>query len=55
MNTEMKNTIVSTDAIAQYDGCAKQLLGQKIIIAHILTKTVEEFKAGGIQKMWLGS
>ena len=43
MNTEMKNTIVSTDAIAQYDGCAKQLLGQKIIIAHILTKTVEEF------------
>lgn len=43
MNTELKNSISATDKEAQYDECAKRLLGQKIILAHILAKTVPEF------------
>ena len=43
MNTEMKNTILTTDKDAQYDESAKRLLGQKSILAHILVKTVDEF------------
>ena len=43
MNTEMKNTILTTDKDAQYDESAKRLLGQKNILAHILVKTVDEF------------
>lgn len=44
MNTEVKNAIKATDRDAQYDDSAKRLLGQKIILAHILVKTVDEFK-----------
>ncbi len=44
MNTEVKNAIKATDRDAQYDESAKRLLGQKIILAHILVKTVKEFK-----------
>lgn len=44
MNTEVKNAIKATDREAQYDDSAKRLLGQKIILAHILVKTVDEFK-----------
>ncbi|MCM1427420.1 MAG: Rpn family recombination-promoting nuclease/putative transposase [Eubacterium sp.] len=44
MNTELKNTVKATDKKAQYDESAKRLLGQKNILAHILVKTVEEFK-----------
>ncbi len=44
MNTEVKNAIKAADREAQYDDCAKRLLGQKIILAHILAKTVDEFK-----------
>lgn len=43
MNTEIKNTILTTDKDAQYDESAKRLLGQKGILAHILVKTVDEF------------
>ena len=43
MNTELKNTVASTDKDAQYDVSAKRLLGQKHILAHILVKTVKEF------------
>lgn len=44
MNQEIKNTIeTTTDMGAQYDACAKRILGQKIILAHILVKTVDEF------------
>lgn len=38
MNTEVKNAIKATDRDAQYDESAKRLLGQKIILAHILPK-----------------
>lgn len=43
MNTELKNSIAATDKEAQYDESAKRLLSQKIILAHILAKTVPEF------------
>ncbi len=44
MNTELKNTVLATDLKAQYDEYAKKLLGHKIILAHILVKSVEEFQ-----------
>lgn len=44
MSTEFKNAIRATMQEAQYDSSAKRLLGQKIILAHILVKTVNEFK-----------
>ena len=44
MNTELKNTVLSTDIKAQYDECAKKLLGHKIVLANILVKSVEEFQ-----------
>lgn len=44
MDTEAKNAVITTDKKAQYDASAKRLLGQKIILAHILVKTVDEFK-----------
>ena len=44
MNTAIANTITSADSKAQYDACAKRLIGQKIILAHILVKTIDEFK-----------
>ena len=44
MNTELKNAVNAADSKAQYDTSAKCLLGQKSILAHILVKTVDEFK-----------
>lgn len=44
MGTEIKNAVNATDTDAQYDDRAKRLLGNKIILAHILVKTVDEFK-----------
>ena len=43
MNTALRNSITATGKEAQYDACAKRLLGQKYILSHILIKTVEEF------------
>ena len=42
-DTEIKNAVGATDTDAQYDNQAKRLLGNKIILAHILVKTVDEF------------
>lgn len=44
VDTELKNAVRATDTKAQYDTSAKRLLGQKSILAHILVKTVDEFK-----------
>ena len=44
MDTEIKNAINAADKDAQYDDRAKRLLGNKSILAHILVKTVDEFK-----------
>lgn len=44
MDNEIKNTVRAADTDAQYDEKAKQLLANKFILAHILIKTVDEFK-----------
>ncbi|MCM1161174.1 MAG: Rpn family recombination-promoting nuclease/putative transposase [Roseburia sp.] len=44
MDTEIKNAVSAADEDAQYDEKAKRLLGNKIVLAHILVKTVDEFK-----------
>ena len=44
MNTELKNAVLATDLKAQYDACAKKLLGYKDILARILIEAVEEFR-----------
>ena len=44
MDTEIKNAVSAADKDAQYDEKAKRLLGNKIILAYILVKTVDEFK-----------
>ena len=44
MNTEIANAVSAADDKAQYDERAKRLLAQKSILAHILVKTVDEFK-----------
>ena len=44
MNTELKNDVLATDLKAQYDACAKKLLGYKDILARILIEAVEEFR-----------
>lgn len=43
MDTDIKNAVSAADQDAQYDDRAKRLLGNKIILAHILVKTVDEF------------
>lgn len=43
MNTDIKNAVSAADINAQYDERAKRLLGNKMILAHILVKTVDEF------------
>ena len=44
MNTELKNAVLATDLKAQYDACAKKLLGYKDILARILIEAVEELR-----------
>lgn len=44
MNTEITNAINASKDKAQYDTHAKRLLSQKIILAHILVKVIDEFK-----------
>ena len=43
IDTEIKSAVNAADAEAQYDEKVKRLLGNKIILAHILAKTVDEF------------
>ena len=44
MDNELIYSADATYQKAQYDASAKRLLGQKIILAHILIRVVEEFK-----------
>jgi len=44
LNTEIANAVNAAGDKAQYDTRVKRLLAQKIILAHILVKTVDEFK-----------
>ena len=43
-DTEIKNSVTAADMIAQYDEQAKRLIGNKIILAHIIAATVDKFK-----------
>lgn len=44
MNKELKNAVEAADAKAQYDECAKRLLGQKSILSYIFAHTIEAFQ-----------
>ena len=44
MNTEIANAVNAAGDKAQHDTHVKRLLAQKSILAHILVKTVDEFK-----------
>ena len=44
MNTEITNAVNAAGDKAQYDARVKRILAQKNILAHILVKTVDEFK-----------
>lgn len=44
MNTEIANAVDAAGDKAQYDTRVKRLLAQKSILAHILVKTIDEFK-----------
>ena len=44
MDASIKETIQASDKEIQYDEKAKKLLGHKIILAHILVNTVDEFR-----------
>jgi hypothetical protein len=44
MSTEITKVVTAASNMAQYDEKSKRLLSQKSILAHILVKTVDEFK-----------
>ncbi|MCM1537068.1 MAG: Rpn family recombination-promoting nuclease/putative transposase [bacterium] len=44
MDIEIKNAVKASDTEAQYDEKVKRLLGNKIILAHVLIKIVDEFR-----------
>jgi hypothetical protein len=44
MDSEMRNAVKAAENRAQYDERAKRLLSHKHILAHILVKTVDEFR-----------
>ncbi len=44
MKNDLYHSLLATDQKAQYDNCAKRLMAQKIILAHVLVRTLDEFK-----------
>lgn len=44
LNKELKNAVEAADAKAQYDECAKRLLGQNSILSYIFAHTIEAFQ-----------
>jgi hypothetical protein len=52
--TEIANAVKAADDKAQYDERAKRLLSQKHILAHILVKTIDEFKGMNPKDVLLG-
>mgnify|MGYP000969197581 CR=1 FL=1 len=51
MHNTLKRAVIATNQKAQYDAKVKNLLGHKIILAHILTRTVDEFKGMNPRKV----
>ena len=55
MDNEIVYSSKATDQKAQYDACAKRLLGQKIILAHILIRekcVLTSFSMYGCEMDW---
>ena len=50
-NERMRSTIFTTDKEAKYDEKAKQILGQKWVLAYILIHTAEEFKGMELEEV----
>ena len=50
MHNTLKRAVIATNQKAQYDAKVKNLLGHKIILAHILTRTVDEFKGMNLSR-----
>lgn len=44
MEEELRNTVEATDQNAQYDACAKRILGNKQILAHIIKAAIPGFQ-----------
>ena len=44
VHTILKNTLQVSELATQYDEAAKKLLAQKIILAHILKRILDDFK-----------
>lgn len=44
VNTNLKNTLKTREVMIQYDEAAKKLLAQKIVLAHILKRILDDFK-----------
>ena len=44
LTTEIKHLISATDKVQEYDENVKSILAHKIVLAHILAGTVEEFR-----------
>ena len=44
MEEELRNTLEATDQNAQYDACAKRILGNKQILARIVKATIPGFQ-----------
>ena len=44
IDTEIKSEVNAADAEAKYDEKVKRLLGNKIILSHILARTIDEFR-----------
>ena len=44
MGKDLNNAMDSTEGDNQYDEAAKRILGNKEVLSHILTNTVDEYK-----------
>lgn len=44
MGKDLNNAMDSTEGNNQYDEAAKRILGNKEVLSHILTNTVDEYK-----------
>ena len=44
MGNDLNNSMDSTEGNNQYDEAAKRILGNKEVLSHILTNTVDEYK-----------
>ncbi len=51
METELARAVQIADKDAQYDECAKRILSNKYVLAHILIHVVDEFKSMSLEEV----